>query len=154
MGRVATKPIERFLKYFVKSAGCWEWQGGLGHNGYGQFYDGKRTVRAHRYSHEYFKGLIPIGFQIDHLCRNKRCINPDHLEAVTQLVNIRRQKGHPTIPNACCNGHIYTPENTRITAKNHRRCRACNCIHQMNFKRRHNLLKKQYETKTITHHHT
>jgi len=138
-----TKPIERFLKYFVKSDGCWEWQGGLSENGYGQFYDGKRTVRAHRYSHEYFKGLIPTGLQIDHLCKNKKCINPEHLEAVTQRVNIQRQKLHPFIPNACHNGHVYTFENTMPLKKNHRRCRTCNRINQMNFKRRHNLLPNQ-----------
>ncbi|MBN9210756.1 MAG: hypothetical protein BGO45_10805 [Microbacterium sp. 71-36] len=80
---------ERFWARVVK-ADCWEWTGSL-RTGYGLFRLDGRNVQTHRWAYEEQVGPIPDGFQIDHLCRNTRCVNPDHLEPVTQAENIRRE---------------------------------------------------------------
>jgi hypothetical protein len=87
---------DRFLsKYVVAESGCWEWQGSLDRKGYGEIhapgYPNNR-VRAHRFSYELFVGPIPRArnIVIDHLCRNPRCVNPQHLEVVTQRENVIR----------------------------------------------------------------
>jgi hypothetical protein len=80
-------------KYVVDASGCWLWQGFIDKAGYGRLRLGGRTLPvgyAHRISHELFKGPIPEGLHIDHLCRVRICVNPDHLEAVTNLENVRR----------------------------------------------------------------
>lgn len=108
-----TGAIERFLdKVHVNgSTGCWEWTASLNLCGYGRFkFDGK-TIQAHRFSYAFFVGEMPEGMQMDHLCRTRRCVNPDHLEPVTPSENLERaflhlgvcRNGlHPkTIPGRC-----------------------------------------------------
>lgn len=75
----------------IADSGCWLWTGTMHENGYGLVSAGI-PVRAHRAAYVLTKGAIPEGFVIDHLCENKRCFNPDHLEAVTQSVNLRRAR--------------------------------------------------------------
>lgn len=110
---------------------CWEWTGSLYDNGYGGVRAFGRTERAHRISYQIHKGPIPTGLQLDHLCRNRSCVNPDHLEAVTQRENLLR--GPTTLPamnvakTHCPLGHPYTAENTRINCGK-RRCRRCESI--------------------------
>lgn len=108
--------------------GCWLWLGGKNSYGYGQYHkDGKRLI-AHRYSYERFNGPIPKDLQIDHLCRVRHCVNPEHLQAVSQKENLLRGYGLYAI-NArkthCIHGHEFTPENTRISYGTHRNCREC-----------------------------
>jgi hypothetical protein len=96
--------------------------------GYGHFHtEGNRKVQAHRWAYEYVAGKVPTGLELDHLCRNKRCVNPAHLEAVTRRENMARWAKFVT---HCVHGHLYTAENTswRKDANGRRRyrcCRAC-----------------------------
>lgn len=122
----------RFWKYVEKQSeeGCWNWTGAAT-RGYGAFAISQRptvAVRAHRFSYELEYGKIPDGLTIDHLCRNKSCVNPKHLEAVTPKVNVLRGDTI-TAANAkkthCIHGHKFTKENTHITPRGARRCRAC-----------------------------
>lgn len=82
---------QRFWQKVEKSAdGCWLWAGTILPSGYGQFRVGLGRARAHRFAYELLVGEIPEGLTIDHLCRNIRCVNPDHLEPVTAAENVRR----------------------------------------------------------------
>ena len=114
------------------SDACWLWHGATGASGYGNVgrtVDGRPyTYLAHRVAYELTNGAIPAGLDIDHVCRNKRCVNPDHLEAVTFLVNMRRRYGLDADGNQthCYRGHELTPENTeRVWRSGRRRCLRC-----------------------------
>jgi hypothetical protein len=107
---------------------CWVWQGGSTPKGYGRFWDGERMVGPHRFAYALLVEPIPEGKQIDHLCRNPSCVNPDHLDVVTPGENTHRGFG-PTALNArkthCSNGHEFTPANTRTIGAYGRGCRLC-----------------------------
>ena len=92
---------ERFWEKVNKSApnGCWEWTAGLFATGYGGFQYGGRPVAAHRWAYEALVGPIPEGLELDHLCRNRKCVNPAHMEPVTHKENTLRGEG-PTAQNA------------------------------------------------------
>lgn len=113
--------LER-LFYAIGGDGCWEWQGTIHHQGYGVIRIGDRIHRAHRVVYEATVAPIADGFVLDHLCENKRCVNPAHLEPVTHAENVRRAWANKP---ACRNGHLYTPENTGRKPNGSRRCRAC-----------------------------
>jgi hypothetical protein len=106
---------------------CWEWQGTLDSYGYGVVKIGskldgtRRMVKVHRMAYEALQSPIAEGLVIDHLCRNKVCYNPSHLEPVTPGENSRRRNLAIT---HCPKGHEYTPENTYIW-RGMRDCRAC-----------------------------
>lgn len=76
--------------------GCWEWLGSKTSNGYGQVAIKREIFKAHRVVYEWLVGTIPRGLEIDHLCRNRSCVRPDHLEPVTRVVNIRRARAAAT----------------------------------------------------------
>lgn len=140
-----TRYSDRFwLKVAKQPNGCWEWQGACLHGGtsYGVFgYQGK-NVLAHRFAYEELKGAIPSGYELDHLCRNKRCVNPDHLEVVTRSENTKRgllpgiMRLRHLNKTQCPKGHPYNEVNTYITPRGSRDCRICRREAKKRYRRR------------------
>lgn len=128
----------RFWQKVEKTAGCWIWKAARDRDGYGFFtpIHGKH-LRAHRVAYELLKGPIPEGLQIDHLCRNTSCVNPNHLEPVTHLENNRRGVTSFSARNRrkthCPKGHPYSGDNLARwklrSGKNQRSCRECGRLH-------------------------
>lgn len=114
----------------VLDTGCWEWRKSINKAGYGESWDpnARKRVIAHRFSWQIFNGPIPEGLTIDHLCRNRKCVNPDHLEPVTNKENILRGTG-PAAMNArmthCPKGHPLNGANLMSRCDGRRRCRTC-----------------------------
>lgn len=122
-------PEERFEQKYIPepNSGCWLWIASL-NKGYGQFWVEKRRFDAHRFSYTMAKGKIPEGFHIDHLCCIPRCVNPNHLEAVTPRENAHRTalRGRSTKKTHCPRGHPYAGDNLYIGPTSGRKfCRAC-----------------------------
>jgi len=124
-------------RFFAKvspepNTGCWLWSGAISGGGYGQFSIKRKIQYAHRVSYVHFVGPIPSGLEIDHLCRTRSCVNPDHLEPVTRRENTKRgnlfkvlaaQKAAIT---HCPRGHPYSGDNLyRYPSDGRRGCRAC-----------------------------
>jgi hypothetical protein len=109
------------------SGNCWVWSGALDKKGYPVIGVSGLSSRAHNAAYVLAKGPLPEGMVLDHLCRVPACINPDHLEAVTNAVNVLRGGGFSAV-NAvkthCVHGHEFTPENTYM-GKLGRACRKC-----------------------------
>lgn len=132
--RFAQTNEDRFMKYVDKTAsGCWEWTGARLRGGYAAFgaggskKNGGRRYLGHRWSYEHWVGPIPEGLHIDHLCRNTRCVNPEHLEAVTPRENVMRSENLVAL-NArkthCIRGHPFSGDNL-LVRKGKRICKTC-----------------------------
>lgn len=106
---------------------CDIWTGSLDKDGYGRIKRNGMTYRAHRIAYEEAKGPIPDGLQLDHLCRVRNCINPDHLEAVTCQENIRRGElgAAQRARTHCPQNHPYSGDNLYIDPRGDRQCRIC-----------------------------
>lgn len=125
----AKAPEERFWNYVDATGDCWEWTGSRNPNGYGRFCPTSHTsTTAHRFAWQALIGPIPDEMEVDHLCRNRGCVNPDHLEVVTHHENCHRGYLVWMVHRArthCKHGHAFTPENTGEQYHGGRFCRIC-----------------------------
>lgn len=121
--------LRRFDRLVTKTDACWLWHGWTNKGGYGRSYfpDMHGLFYVHRVSYEHFVGPIPEGHHIDHLCRVRNCVRPEHLEPVAPAENIRRglTGAHHKRKTHCPSGHAYDAENTYVTKNGARKCRAC-----------------------------
>ena len=124
-----TDPVERvFAKVNVEeTTDCWLWTGSLSH-GYANAWLGGRVRPVHRYMWEVAHGEpVPVGLELDHLCRQTNCINPAHLEPVPHAENVRRGAAGSFQRNKtqCPSGHPYEGKNLQVSARGFRKCRTC-----------------------------
>ena len=125
--------MQRFWDKVEKTDSCWIWKAYS--DPYGRFYYKNKTVKAHRFAYESLLGKIPEGLETDHLCLNKKCVNPHHLEMVTKEENLRRNKGRKhKLQTYCINGHKFNEENTYIRPDGHRNCRVCDKLRQQSYR--------------------
>jgi hypothetical protein len=123
-------PLRFWNKVLPIDGECWIWIGAITSNGYGSFgVSSGRGKSAHRHAYLTLVGPIAPGLDLDHLCRNRDCVNPDHLEPVTRQVNVDRGDAgkHQSSKTHCAKGHAYDEKNTRWRPdrENSRDCRAC-----------------------------
>lgn len=132
--RTIIPEAERFWAKVDKcgDSACWNWTAGRTAQGYGGFHPAKYvTELAHRWSYKAAYGDLQSDLVIDHLCRNRTCVNPAHLEQVTDLENLRRGAGYALLNGmrtTCINGHEYTSDNTYVAPDGGPRCRRCASI--------------------------
>jgi hypothetical protein len=122
---------------------CWPWQGEIAPNGYGRFWLNGKLDEAHRVAYKVTRGPIPLGLTIDHLCRNRRCVNPMHLEAVSQRENLLRGNGPPGTnarKTSCPRGHPYSGSNLYLDSKGNRQCRICRRLNKRAWRRKQSLV--------------
>jgi hypothetical protein len=110
--------LDYLAMHTVEADGCWIFTGTINNKGYGSIL----KTTAHRYIYEATVGPIPAGLQIDHLCMNKQCVNPAHLEPVTAAENVRRRNASET---HCRRGHAFTADNTYMRAAGNKECKTC-----------------------------
>lgn len=123
MPKAATPPWDRMIDKFTMGDGCWEWTGSKTGLGYGKVFSYGSVRVAHRIIYELLIGTVGDGLELDHLCRNKGCVNPGHLEPVTHQENISRGIG----TTHCKRGHERTPENSYQYTYG-RYCRPCQTL--------------------------
>jgi hypothetical protein len=132
--KTATPAIDRIWRRVERAntSECWPWTGAT-INGYGAIRTEDGTQRrVHRVVYEHLVGPIPEGLVLDHLCRNRACVNPAHLEPVTHRVNLQRGNtiaAANAAKTACKRGHEFTAENTYVKADGSRECRTCRRTH-------------------------
>lgn len=123
---------ERFWSKVNKiEGGCWEWLGNKNDKGYGFFTYERKTRPAHRVAYEWAKGVIPKGLELDHLCRNTSCVNPDHLEPVSHHENVIRGIGACALNSRkthCKRGHPFKESNIYHRSDGYRECKQCRIL--------------------------
>lgn len=122
--------LDVFLKLrrgsIITAEGCCMWMGHVSTGGYGSTKFRGRSISAHLLSYNVSIGPVLGGLELDHLCRNRRCWNPDHLEPVTHLVNVRRGlMGRQREKTHCIHGHLLNGENLLIRSNGTRACKTC-----------------------------
>lgn len=138
--------MNKVFNKIEKTVTCWNWTGEL-RAGYGRYYLGNKRLSAHRYVYEMVNGKIPEGLQIDHLCHNKACVNPSHLEPVSASENIRRAHQYKAIVYPYCSkGHLYDEKNLYVYKNRQgvviRNCRKCRVVSQIKYEKRKRLADK------------
>lgn len=137
----------------LKKNQCWEWSSYIAPNGYGFMSVNNKPKTAHRIAYEYANGEIPKGLWIDHKCRNRKCVNPNHLRAVTPKINAIENSVSTAAINAkkthCPSGHEYSEDNTKIKfnhrlGRPQRRCKVCE-----KFRKRRQRADKSYVLRRI-----
>lgn len=133
-------PLERFDAKWVPepNTGCWLWLGAVSPTGYARLASKPGSAQAHRRSWEFHKGPVPAGLVLDHMCRVRSCVNPDHLRVVTPKVNSLENSNGVGAKNAakthCHRGHLFDTANTRLVRSRQyknggrsilRQCKAC-----------------------------
>lgn len=131
----------RFFSHLTETlAGCWMWDKPDLKTGYGQFWDNNQKWLPHRWSYEFFCAEIPADLVLDHLCGNRACANPWHLEPVTQRVNLVRSTNFIAVNAAmthCVRGHPFDEANTSYRQDRPGRvCRACSAIRSSSYQSR------------------
>lgn len=130
---------ERFWSKVNASGVCREWEGYRNRDGYGRLGRGGVVLNAHRYAYELLVGPIPPGMEADHLCFNRACVNPDHLDIVDHATNSRRaRRMKPGSASHCGKGHEYGPDAYvwQGRAGGNRRCRKCQAENQRAYRAR------------------
>ena len=117
---------ERFWEKVDTTGPCWQWMASLA-KGYGQFWNGERRQMAHLWAWENLVGPRDEAMDLDHLCRNRKCVNPDHLEPVSRGENLHRGAHRNKVKTHCPQGHPYDDENT-LVYNGWRFCRACQAV--------------------------
>lgn len=137
------KTIIRFLTKINHTGNCWIWTRSTTKEGYGRFaISHHNEILAHRFSYELFKGNIPKGLTLDHLCRNPSCVNPDHLEVVTLKENLARGFSFSAInfqKTHCPKGHELKEPNLEqfpLKKYGHRICKTCHNESHRNSRRK------------------
>jgi hypothetical protein len=123
-------PEDRFWDNVFVTESCWLWLGAKDTYGYGQFSVGGRLVLVHKWAYVRWRGSVPLGKELDHLCRVRRCVNPTHLQAVSHRLNMSR--GYWARKTYCPKGHPYDARNTFFQANGQRTCRECKAQWQRN----------------------
>jgi hypothetical protein len=121
-----TRSVEERLPDFIRKleSGCWEWIGSIT-RGYGQFGIKRKTLRAHKYNYESKYGKVPEGLVLDHTCRNKWCVNPDHLQPVKQIANMETKNMNTHWTGICKRGHLLVGDNVRMRSDGRQQCKTC-----------------------------
>lgn len=126
-------PLVRITQYIRRDDfGCWVWAGGRSGSGYGAFWIDGKTRPAHVVMYEICVGPVPAGLELDHVCRNRACCNPDHLEPVTNQVNVWR-----SLLPTCKAGHELSGDNLYMhPTSGQRTCRACHARWTADYRKR------------------
>lgn len=133
--KISHLPTNMQTKIAVTPEGCWAWTAATARNGYGQIAWGGQTRSSHRVAYFLLVGPVPFGLDLDHLCRNKLCCNPAHLEPVTRREHAKRSLS-ATSP-ICRHGHPLTGDNLRMRADGRRVCRTCQSTYMSRYNEAH-----------------
>lgn len=138
---------ERFISKIKvgKKDDCWEWLAGKSRNGYGVFSINDKSFSAHRVSWAITKGALDTSLVLDHVCRNRACVNPDHLREVSRAINAYENNSSPVVANLtktkCIRGHDLLGDNLYIApASGDRACRKCRMFADRKYKAKRRVL--------------